>query len=152
MEDQLPATTEPLPEFPDTDELLVNLINIANMANAEIGITLHMPGGLISGLLVSSASYFEGLATGMEQATGGSNLASMLKESYSKTSAALRAKDEDQESVARHSGVAREFIHLKNARYCDAAGNLAPAQGGVWWRGRLAAVSGFSLGSFARGL
>ncbi len=41
------------------------------------------------------------------------------------------------------------YIHLANTHFYRAGGRFTPVNRGVWWRGRLAAVDGFTGGQLS---
>jgi hypothetical protein len=43
------------------------------------------------------------------------------------------------------------YVHLMDARFFNTTGNPIPGNRGVWWRARLAEVSGFSMGVLGAG-
>ncbi|MEJ7138716.1 hypothetical protein [Amphibiibacter pelophylacis] len=106
------------------DALLMTLIAAAEMDRPlEQGVTLLVDGFLVSGEIVSFAQYLhhnsavEGVERFIQQSGGNASPAG-----------------------------APNFIHLKNARFYTASGQSVPSDDGVYWRGAVEAVSGFSFG------
>lgn len=130
---------------PDVDKFLQRLVSIVNQTNVGIGITLNVGGVIISGELVSVKSYFEGLAREMIYAKA--NLAT--KEAFQKSFEQVCAQHETPGAeTSNENQLLPMFIHLKNARPFLANGPALPSNKGIWWRSRLSAVDGFSLGQY----
>lgn len=127
------------------DWFLQSLVKLANGIPAlEIGITLQVSGMLVSGSLVSGARYFEGFSEEFSSAFTDDGIADSIKDSYNKFSE-LYPSGEDKNI----SSPPPQFIHLKNARFFNTAGSPIPTNRGVWWRGRVSEVGGFSIGSLS---
>lgn len=119
------------------DPLLKALVALANEADLEIGITLSLPGGAISGQIISSKRYFEEIGDGLANAWpngGNQSLGNLIKE--------LGGIGQEDLSVVS------TFVHLKNARYVSASGFLPNHGEGVFWRGKVESVIGFNLGAY----
>jgi hypothetical protein len=127
----------------DTDWFLEKLVDIANHSGVELSITLQVSGLLVSGMLVSGAKYFDGFASDIASAFTDETIAQALRETVSKQGHIYKT----QESDSCELRPAPQFIHLKNARFFNTSGNPIPTNRGVWWRGRISEVSGFTLGS-----
>lgn len=126
----------------DVDWFLQFLVNVANRSSMEVGITLQVSGMLVSGSLVSGKEYFEGFGTIFSSAFSDPELAASIKKSVS-SQGDIYADDDDEGGDQSLP----QFIHLKNARFFNTAGRPIPGNCGVWWRGRICEVGGFSLGS-----
>jgi hypothetical protein len=144
-------SSNPLPQPADTDWFLQSLVNMVNNSTLEIGITLQVSGMLVSGSLVSGKSYFEGFAsdfaspfTDPEIAASikDPEIAASIKESFASYGEVYKTAADD---TARRP--LPQFIHIKGARFFNTSGNPIPGNMGVWWRGRICEVGGFSLGS-----
>ncbi|MFJ2480705.1 hypothetical protein ACIOWE_10545 [Pseudomonas sp. NPDC087598] len=126
------------------DSHLQQLVRMVNNAESGLsfGITLFTASGVLTGNLISSKKYFKQF---------GENFASGLSQNF---------PDHDWQQVAdsyadmgSHGDDLPEgkyecppqFIHLEQARVLGGNGNLL-IQGGALWRGKLQAVSGFTLG------
>lgn len=121
------------------DWLLQWFVRVAGQANLEVGITLSVRGQLVSGLLISPQAYFEQLAEQFAQpfADAGSTDADSIR-------ALVRGFDEP---AGREEDPAAQYIHVRDARvYTSSQGPISPD--GMLWRGKVAAVDGFSLGHF----
>lgn len=147
MTDEPTKLAEP-EEAPDVfvdggDWLLRVLVNLANK-KVEIGITLHVGGLLVSGMVAPGAAYLEAiskdLTDGFRRSLPGAdfNLGDVIapaKELYANA---------DETSVFEN---VPGYIHIRNARiYGPGGGNPIPGNRGMWWRGRISEISGFSLG------
>lgn len=132
-----PENPEPMPQFAQTDWFLQMLVQLANTSPMEIGITLQVSGMLVSGSIVSRKSYFEGFAEDFASPFSGEpNTAETMKKNFSMFG---EKKLDENEQLP-------QFVHLKSARFFNTIGNPIPKNRGVWWRGRICEVGGFSLG------
>ncbi len=134
------STTIELTQGTGADWFLQSLVRIANSSDSGFGITLQVSGMLVSGYLVSGRQYFEGFAadfSGLFDDTGAAGAIRDTLSAYGK----IYDPQADGEDI-----VPPQFIHLQDARFFSTAGHPVPGDGGVWWRGRLSGVGGFSLG------
>jgi hypothetical protein len=102
----------------------------------ELGLTLHVSGIVVSGLMVSPETFFENLAAWLS-ANGGESFAN----SFAKPTADLIADDP-------HGSAWTDFIYLRNAQVF-ASGSAEPLPKS-FWRGRLTHVSAWSIGSLGK--
>jgi hypothetical protein len=126
---------------------LVALIDKAHKSGAEIGITLNVRGTLVSGLLVSGRSYFEGVGRDfLTLGSGDLRLRAAMDNILSTVGASVYPAEENQGGEALHLDTRSLFIHLKNARFVHPNSRALPTNHGVWWRGRISSVDGFAFG------
>jgi hypothetical protein len=118
---------------------LVSLVN--NNSGLQYGLTLHLEGVIVSGLLISGKKYFETFAQEFADNFPGTDES---KESI-RQSLASNASIYDK-SETEGEAPPPQFIHLLNARSFAPGNNPLPTNRGVLWRGKINAVSGFSLG------
>lgn len=98
----------------------------------ETGITLQIGGLLVTGNIISARQYF------LEHPLTDKILE--VKEVLDKTDPLAEQPDKD----------GPHFVHLSGARYFIPGQPPIPTQGeGVYWRGRLSEVAGFSFGILA---
>jgi hypothetical protein len=125
------------------DFFLQLLTDIVNKSDSEIGVTLSVGGNLISGLLVSRSKYFE--AFGTEFASAFHELPDVAANLYSSFS--QLGDTYTQSSNPDQPPPPVIYIHLKNAKHFYGNAAPIPSNRGVWWRGRLSSIDGFSLGN-----
>jgi len=101
----------------------------------EVGVTLNMPGAVMSGLLVSREMWLEALADSQESGTSAHALLDGLRGGL--RAEAIRHPPADEEPF--------NFIHLMHTRLLDGAG-VAPGDG-FFWCGRLSEVAGWAFGN-----
>lgn len=121
------------------DPLLASLVRDVNTRDTEEGlsITLTVGGVLVSGKLGSRTAY---------------NRACMwhLDQGAERDSAAVRAAfraDVDADDTSPSAWPA--YVHVQDVRFFDATGASVPRGRhwpSVWWRGRIGAVDGWTLG------
>jgi hypothetical protein len=102
-------------------------VRIANEHNKDNGITLSVGGAVISGILISDRQYFEQLAI----------------ETHTEAFSSLG--DYKPENIEH---IPLNYIHLKDAKIINGA-TAIPSSGGRLWRGKIASVDGFSLGTLS---
>lgn len=125
-----------------TDWLLQWFVQFVAKSKIEIEITLSVGGSMITGNLVGPQSYFEQLAEDLSApfAALGDQTAGNIK------NVILGFKPEDPND----DDPAFQYIHLKDCTtYADV--NSSTVSGGVLWRGKIASVDGFTLGSVRKG-
>lgn len=125
------------------DWFLQSLVNMVTSGGLEIGLTLHVGGLLVSGLLVSGRRYFEGFGEDFASAIPDAEVAENIKSSYASLGASIYQTREEGTTNAP------SYIHLQNAKFFSPNGNPLPANHGVWWRGRISEVQGFFLGNLS---
>jgi hypothetical protein len=130
------------------DPVLVNLVHEVEQIDGDesstadkgfINIILTVGGVLIAGELIGKDMWFD-------QQFG------PVEPEESRIEAASVTGGESEESPGPNqfdepTNAEKEYIHLRNAKFYQ-SGNVIPGAGnGFFWRGRLAAVDGFMLGS-----
>ncbi len=140
----------------ERDWLLTVLVDSVNRAGFSFGITLTISGGLVSGWVVSGNEYFHGIANVLEEA-GGEAFAQVMRQvavqRYPMFQAGMEEADPTSEAEpdelegSDYQSVG--YIHLRDARFFY-GGNAIPGNQGVWWRGKLSAVVGFTYGLLAQ--
>jgi hypothetical protein len=141
-------STAPPPVTPqrveEPDWFLQMLVGWVNKFPFDFGITLHVAGFLVSGSLVGGAEYFRGFAEEFSGAMPGDReIAESFRKSITDLGEAYKTDDKEPEEERPLP----MFIHLKNARFFTTSGNPIPGNRGIWWRGRVSEVSGFTLGT-----
>lgn len=105
--------------FEGMDRVLLLLANAVNKGIPEVGITLNVGGLIISGTMISNKKYWDETQPAFRD---------MLKESGEE----LDKPDE------------MGYIHLRDAMFINAGEDPVPTSG-MWWRGKIKSVDGFSL-------
>jgi len=124
----------------EKDWFLQSLVNLSNKGDATIGLTVITHGFLVSGDLVGGKEYFSGF---------GEDYTSGVKDDETKKSILKNFKDVGEKvygSEKLDTMTDPSYIHIKGAKFFHPNGNPIPGNRGVWWRGRLSEISGFSLG------
>lgn len=144
-----PESADELPDLPPDsgDEALRILVDLTNKTDLEAGITLHLGGSLVSGTLVSLERHARGVAEALRSASPDSDGNEILAKLFEILGGATGAESSDTEPPeAEEEGTPPRCVHLRDARV------IAPnGQRGLelpWWRGRIGAVSGWTMGSF----
>jgi len=132
------------------DWFLQNLVSLVNTTPLEVGITLNVSGSLISGVLIGGKKYFELFAKEIsdnfpiEDGPDGLKSRELLYDAYAQFGDIYNISSEDK--INKNSPP--QYIHLLNSRNYSADGAI-PSNLGVLWRGKINAVSGFSLGQLS---
>jgi hypothetical protein len=123
------------------DDLFERLVHLTNTTDLEIGVTLHVNGLMITGKLISGATYWMSSARDLrERSVGSRDLLEAMAESMEHIAAEYRETLGEEVQSHRMDG----FVHLKDARTVTAQGPLP--RDGAFWRGRLDCIDGFTLG------
>lgn len=127
----------PVKPSPAVDWYLQSIVNLADYAGLEMDITLTVSGSEISGKLIGGKKYFTTFA---EQMAAGwpEEGRQYIRDAFGHHAGNYETGDENSPPA--------QFIHLEGARFISPNGNI-PSDKGMLWRGKLSAVSGFSLGS-----
>ncbi|WP_244110275.1 gas vesicle accessory protein GvpU [Burkholderia cenocepacia] len=134
----------PVPDYDQADWFLQSLINIVNGSGITFSITLNVGGQTITGQLVGGKQYFEGFADAFSGALPDKEEAEQVRADFASYGNIYANEDGTPKDLSPP-----HYIHLKNARCFPTAGNSIPANGGVWWRGRISQVDGFFLGELS---
>lgn len=145
--DQLeePAEADEIEFLPpdNGDHQLRQLVDAINKSHGlEVPFTLHVGGGIVTGSLVSVRTYAEGVAATMRAANPDSPVGDALAgffDSMAEEQVAASAEDEHPDEW-----VNTRCVHLRDAVFCDSKGNRGTSM--PWWRGRIGAVAGWSIG------
>lgn len=152
MNDQPPGDTPKEPEPPlnlqgtELDWFLQDLVRLVSENEVTFGVTLVVRGAIVTGQLCSAAAFHDNFAnTFADSWPGDDEGKETLRSAFSKNAEIARdaAKDEDAFYA---------FIHLRNAYFLTPGGDQTTPTSkheGLWWRGRICDVSGFSLGSIS---
>lgn len=132
----------------DSDWFLVMLLNIVNQGTIEFGLTLNVGGSVISGTLISGKKYFSEFAKQFSNAIGTPEEASnepSIEESFRKLGDIYDLPEGKQGEELKNQAPVT-YIHLRDANVFFKDGTI-PTGVGVFWRGKLSSVDGFSLGN-----
>jgi len=125
---------------PSKDWFLQFLVNLANKNRFELDITLTVSGILISGTLVGVRQYFDDLSAYFAGPFSFGSGSEEIQETFKKIGEQCTCVSSSEQTETP------SYIHLKNAIFSDAKGKRLSGDGGIWWRGRLSEVQGFSPG------
>ncbi|MBR7961437.1 gas vesicle protein [Burkholderia vietnamiensis] len=144
-EQSVPPEPQHVVTTAENDWFLQSLVSIVDSSDYSFGITLFVGGVLISGQLVGGKKYFEGFGAAFGGALSDPEAAAQTRENFAKFGSMYVSEDgsykQDMESP--------HYIHLQDARCFHPSGTPIPSNGGVWWRGRIREVAGFTLGSLS---
>jgi len=124
----------------ERDDWFQFFVHTANQTRAGGGLTLAIPGGIITGWLIGISEYFE--LAGKEAIEGVDD--AELKRQIEREITALGQPDKGARDVEI---TAVRHYHLKDARFITAAGLIPNVGPGLLWRGRIQEVSGFATRS-----
>lgn len=126
------------------DNIFELLVEVANTSELEMGVTLHVQGQVLTGKLISGATYWSEAADRLRaQGAGPTQVVETMASSMEQVADEYRAafgtdrRDGQAEPMGR-------FLHLRDARTLSPEGPI-PTDGALW-RGRIASIDGFSIG------
>ena len=128
--------------FVSSDYLLTDLVDMANHG-VSLPVTLSVQGQLVTGRLASALDYFDQVEQDIREVPLG-RLGEAVR-------SRIRASRPPTEGSALVAAMPPMYVHLVNARYVSRQGEYLPPQGtpALIWRGKIAAVDGFSIGECA---
>jgi len=143
------------PRLPRDAFLAILVQAVDHTPGMEIGVTLHVSGVIISGLLCSITSFFEeqaevirrlGSVETAEARQGFAELYDWLAD-QTQTRPAIEPAEDGQAAETEEAGAdLPDFIHLRAATvHAPGTDAVLPE---TLWRGRLDHVSGWSIGTF----
>jgi hypothetical protein len=134
------------------DSFLKLLVDAANKTGMGIPVTLTVGGLLISGQLAARRDYFHAFAQTLRNvnftpsdSAAAAAAASFLEEAFARPLETAAESPEEPTIIGDP-----EFLHLRDARVWHPSDDRSiPGSGstGVWWRGQLTAVDGWTLGT-----
>ncbi|BCG24193.1 gas vesicle protein [Pseudomonas tohonis] len=122
------------------DWFLQMLVRQANDLGVEVGITLTIGAGMISGTLISVESYFAQFADEYANSWPQEGRED-IRSTFANLGVMTKTTGDDPKLLPP------QYIHLKNVNV-HAAGGLT-CTGLTLWRGTLASVTGFNLGTLS---
>ncbi|MGB3209795.1 MAG: gas vesicle accessory protein GvpU [Desulforhopalus sp.] len=125
---------------PAKDWFLQFLVNLANKNRFELDVTLTVGGMLISGTLVGVKHYFDDLSAFFASPFESDKKSEEIKETFKEIGEQCTCVSPSEQSETP------SYVHLKNAHFFDAQSKLISGNEGIWWRGRISEVQGFSAG------
>jgi hypothetical protein len=123
-------------DSPDVDWLIRKVILLANMG-IPTPITLTIPSGLVSGIIISGKEYLDAFHTQLTGYWDQAAAAKMLEyvEEW-KAIYEVPVNGNDEKNIA--------YIHLRDAKVFT-GGQFVPTNEGVLCRGKITAISGFTI-------
>jgi hypothetical protein len=132
-----PQAVEEIHTMPDPI-LLAMAATAGEDESFELGLTLHVSGVVVSGIMVSPSRFFERLAQWLtEQGAGG------FAQSFAEPVAEMFRESAANDEQGMPPIVS--FIHLRDARVFTSGTDRPLPE--VMWRGRLSHVSAWSIGT-----
>jgi len=130
------------------DPQLLNLVMLINlMEETEIGVTLHVRGSVVSGMLISARRFFKYLVEGLDESTRQNDrpeLGESFADFYRPTLEFFEAEHARYRDDNKFPDSPRH-LHLRHAQtYVTGSEPLGP----LLWRGRLASVDAWTIGNF----
>lgn len=134
-----------------SDSILRRLVDLLNEVDSiSFGVTLSVGGMLVSGQLVGAKTYHNAMAQGFGAEFEKAVKTPAMRELFESFANGIqRGERKESEVNAEAEGLMWRMpmhIHLKDARFFHPGAEPLPSNSGVWWRGRLSAIDGFSFG------
>lgn len=131
-------------EVARTDWLLNLLPNLAELG-LHMPVTLNVKGITVTGYVIPFKRYLEGVVEQLDEP--GNKHAKVTSELFNNLKNQIFPVGEEQSNKSDEPHKSYEHIHLENARIISGNG-FSSADSGLYWRGRLDQVDGFSFGFF----
>ena len=137
MANQVKATSD---NTPAKDWFLQFLVNLANKNQMELDMTLTVGGILVSGTLVGVRQYFDDLSEYFASPFDSGTHSEVIKDTFKKIGDQCTCISPSEQTDNP------SYIHLKNTIFSDGKERITSGKTGVWWRGRISEVQGFTPG------
>lgn len=137
-----PEAVEEIHAMPDP-MLMAFVEGVNRVPSGEIGLTLHVSGVVVSGILVSGRRFFEQMAQWLKDEGAedlAENFADPVAEMFAEPDAETADDEQAEPSLAN-------FIHLRAARVFTSGSDRPLPE--TFWRGRLSQVSAWSIGTMS---
>lgn len=129
------------------DWFLQSIIGVAVSSGVEIGVTLTIGGSIVSGTLISGATYFKELGEKLQSEPEGEHgIKHILGKGWSEYQNIYQKPSDAEEDWETPKA---NYLHLRNARYFAPGQQSLPRDVGFLWRGKLSAVDAFALGALS---
>lgn len=135
------------------DWVLQTIVGLCNALGIEASITLMVEGTFISGHLCSPEAYFDGILSDIKSGTTSGPTGDQGKQFLEERVADMKklvTHERNEEGTKLEPRVLRpRYVHLRGARAFAVNDVGRPYPGpdrGLWWRGKIASVSGFFWG------
>jgi hypothetical protein len=143
----------------DPDWMLATLVETVNAVGGDtlgISVTVMAGGGVLTGYLISEASYYRGygaLWSALTTDEAARDRSRAQYEALAQAADAAHAEMANATTAGTTAGTppASAYVHLRDARLVTGTALMPNAQAGMLWRGRLADISGFALGALGAG-
>lgn len=131
---------------PDQDWLLCWLVWLANKLGISQGVTLNVGGTVVSGTIISGKEYFESVGGAVFQVesipvNANEEIIKSVADSLRGFACVYNNETEEPEGTP-----APGYIHLKDVRTISQGGQTITFNGALW-RGKIASIDAFILGS-----
>ncbi len=133
-------TTHATDSAPSQDWFLQFLVNLANKNRFELDITLTVGGILVSGTLVGVRQYFDELSADFASPFDTGSNPEVIKDTFKKIGEQCSCVSPSEKTETP------SYIHLKNVHFANVQGKRVSENKGIWWRGRISQVQGFTPG------
>lgn len=151
-EEAVRAAKAKMPPFDPSLEALVMYINLLD--KSEVGVTVHVKGAVISGLLISGRSFWnlivKGLEATAEMSEGPKSSGAQLFADFFRINLDRFEKIRDEYQANDTLPPRPVHIHLRQASTYLSGGEPALIQ--PTWRGRISEVDGWSFGNFGESI
>ncbi|MDR6912930.1 hypothetical protein J2W54_004943 [Rhodococcus fascians] len=141
-QDAISNEETPIPP-PEQDFMLAGLVELINRSTGtELGVTLHVRGTVLSGLMISGESYLDKQKVVLTEAGEGP---AALAQYFDIFSSVYSQNQEDDKPFL--SPPLPAYVHLRSASVIE---NGTTQVTFPLWRGRLSEVSGWSIGNLGK--
>ncbi|WP_191565409.1 hypothetical protein [Metabacillus idriensis] len=127
------------------DAVLLMFLSLVENDGIEVNVTLNINGAIVSGVLISSNAYYDGITESSKQLKDDTMSRIVAKRFSDLKDAYIKQKQEEGEKEKKQEqGTSATYLHLRNARYHNSAFQSSNT---AWWRGKISSVDAFSFDS-----
>lgn len=131
-------------QAPTEDAVLIMFLSLVEDDGIEVNVTLNIQGALVSGILVGSSAYYDGITESSRQLRD-DTMSKIITKRFSDLKEAYLKEKQEQGDKKEEQDLSVTYIHLKDAKYHHNSANSHMTTSVAWWRGKISSIDAYSF-------